>query len=268
MMFALVELMGCFGRFLVCGFALVALGSACGGETSSESQACSTAAPICVMACGADVAARPVCRHGAWACPSGYVSMDSCPKDMCFDPWDICCDAQGNPHSATCPDHGAPVCAPGQTLGDGGVCPKVPGCEQTGCAAGQYCHFDDTSCGAGVAGKCKPRPTSCPATDAPVCGCDGKIYPNECGAALAGVALGTSCTIPADRTLCGPRLCKLGAEYCQVTVQSGLPHDVFDCMPTPAGCGSMPDCACLASEPCGSKCSDGSKPGWVKLSCP
>lgn len=262
-------------RYVVVALALFALGS-CSSQSGTSSPGsdgggCAESGFFyCYGFCGSDVATAAVCTQGAWTCPEGTVSMDQCPSDTCLSPpQPVCCDAQGILHTAICPDHGEPVCAAGQTrLPEAGRCPKPPGCEQTGCSADQYCDFADTSCGAGSTGQCQARPTSCPAQDAPVCGCDNKIYPNQCEAARAGVALGTACKIQSGEMLCGPRLCKLGAEYCQVTVQLGSPYDLFDCKPVPAGCGAMPDCACLASEPCGSKCSQGTSPGWVKLTCP
>jgi hypothetical protein len=54
----------------------------------------------------------------------------------------------------------------------------------------RYCNldgkcFDDWS----LQGSCQPKPQSCPELDEPVCGCDGKTYPNSCTAHLAGVSV-------------------------------------------------------------------------------
>jgi len=38
-------------------------------------------------------------------------------------------------------------------------------------------------------GTCTERPTTCPATDAPVCGCDNQEYQNLCFADMAGVRI-------------------------------------------------------------------------------
>lgn len=48
-------------------------------------------------------------------------------------------------------------------------------------------------------GLCDERPTMCPNTDSPVCGCDGQTYQNDCFAAMAGVRIAiTGPCIPAS----------------------------------------------------------------------
>ena len=54
------------------------------------------------------------------------------------------------------------------------------------CAATELCATGLCEGGLGV---CAERPTICPDTDSPVCGCDGQTYQNDCFSDMAGVRI-------------------------------------------------------------------------------
>ena len=69
----------------------------------------------------------------------------------------------------------------------GEMCGGIAGfqCEQS-----LYCAFAPTTCGRfDQSGTCAAKPTSCTASNAPVCGCNGTTYSNECEAQRAGTSI-------------------------------------------------------------------------------
>jgi hypothetical protein len=77
------------------------------------------------------------------------------------------------------------------------------------CNSALYCQLPAGQCSApDVAGTCSKAPDFCMRVSRPVCGCNGKTYPNECEARKARVAIDTigACKKPpADGTAPAPK---------------------------------------------------------------
>jgi hypothetical protein len=136
------------------------------------------------------------------------------------------------------------------------------GChDNAGCGPDEYCAFQPGLCGKGKRpGTCRPRPTTCADVPySPVCGCDQKIYDDECAARAAGVDLavmGGCGTRLANWIPCGKRLCDVRKDYCAIYLSDvfELPTDYF-CRPLPPSClpgdGAARTCACFPPDtPC------------------
>jgi hypothetical protein len=90
------------------------------------------------------------------------------------------------------PSCAAMLCGPGYTCvdgPDGGKCVLVDGaCESDDqCADGEFCEREDGLCNA--TGECSAIPQACYQIFAPVCGCDGETYSNDCHANGAGTSV-------------------------------------------------------------------------------
>jgi hypothetical protein len=118
------------------------------------------------------------------------------------------------------------------------------------CSATTYCDFPTHSCGVASAGECLPRPISCGPTSEPrICGCDGKLYANDCEIHVRGLDLDENgrCPVPAGRFTCGYTQCEIATEYCQRELQLQA-HDTFRCVRL--NCPGTPSCGCLENDAC------------------
>ena len=180
--------------------------------------------------------------------------------------------------------------AGGGAAGVGGGAAGVggrPACsDAVPCAQNLFCKRDPSNaCGAAIlAGHCV-EPEPCPANVAPVCGCDGRTYSNNCirmsagvgpdpsnacfgsggnggrgggggggtagggGGGSGGSAGSTGATSCAD--------CNPATQYCGNITGGGFGTAIrfTGCSPLPAACGATPTCACLATVSCSTICS-------------
>ncbi|GMV39333.1 MAG: hypothetical protein AMXMBFR64_10490 [Myxococcales bacterium] len=108
------------------------------------------------------------------------------------------------------------------------------------CPQGSWCQARAGACDTTASfGQCVPTPAGCGAVWAPVCGCDGKTYGNDCMRQAAGVSEGApeDCEVP-----CGPGSPCGGGELCD---QRSCAGDGV-CVPAPGPCSHVwaPVCGC------------------------
>jgi hypothetical protein len=93
-------------------------------------------------------------------------------------------------------------------------CDSGAGRIDTACRSNSDC-ADTQLCATGLCegglGYCVERPTACPDTDSPVCGCDGRTYQNDCFADLAGIRLAQTgaCVCEGNSECVGDQFCAL-----------------------------------------------------------
>lgn len=156
--------------------------------------------------------------------------------------------------------------ATGDTTGSGVDCGEMT------CGEDEYCDWSADGCGEAPSesGTCMPRPKGCPANYEPVCGCDGQVHGNACGAWGAGVDVAAegACETPKGYFRCGPRFCLPDFTYCQVSISDvGGIGDGYECV-FPAEPCEPPACDCLMMEPCFEFGCEPTMDGGIEIVCP
>ncbi len=77
------------------------------------------------------------------------------------------------------------------------------GREPQACGKGEYCSSKPGKCPDRHRGRCAAIPEACTKVYAPVCGCDGVTYGNDCEAAAAGVSVASKGECEPKPSFCG-----------------------------------------------------------------
>jgi hypothetical protein len=204
---------------------------------------------VCPVACGgsggATCPAGQFCKLEPGLCSEEDKGVCTQEPRTCTEIFGPVCGCDGKTYPNACFADAA-----GVSVDRTGACtPAACGGSAEGtCGAGQFCKQDDGACEPDAAGVCTGNPVTCPATLAPVCGCDGTTYSNGCYADVAKVPVQhtgpceteVACLVNAVWTCPAGQFCKPPQGQC-INLGPGV------CAPTPQTCPDDLDPVCGCS---------------------
>lgn len=184
------------------------------------------ATPTCVDACDSNDDGEVNLTDGVYTL--NYLFLGGSPPAY---PGPETCDRDPTEDALTCERFAPCVC--------GGIIGRV-------CSKGETCDFPSGLCNAAdIQGACVPMPESCPDVWAPVCGCDGLTYGNDCERLRAGVWKDHDGP-------CKTEGCGVSGVACPKNQFCELPVGICDSADTPGECVEVPQLCPLLWDPvCG-----------------